>query len=90
MALKIIKMGMDTKQLVGRFKVDRQALAIIDHPHVARVLDGSWATILRATDHGRPYFVMELVRSLFACKGSSRQGRPRMKATSRYQYATLN
>ena len=47
MALKIIKMGMDTKQVVGRFKVDRQALAIMDHPHVARVLDGSWATVLR-------------------------------------------
>ena len=55
-ALKIIKLGMDTKQVVARFEAERQALALMDHPHIARVLDGG------ATDTGRPYFVMELVQ----------------------------
>src|SRR5206468_655962 len=54
-ALKIIKLGMDTKQIVARFEAERQALALMDHPNIARVLDGG------ATDTGRPYFVMELV-----------------------------
>jgi len=54
-ALKIIKLGMDTKQVVARFEAERQALALMDHPNIARVLDGG------ATDAGRPYFVMELV-----------------------------
>jgi serine/threonine protein kinase len=55
-ALKIIKLGMDTKQVVARFEAERQALAIMDHPNIARVLDGG------ETTSGRPYFVMELVR----------------------------
>jgi serine/threonine protein kinase/Flp pilus assembly protein TadD len=57
-ALKIIKLGMDTRQVVARFEVERQALAIMDHPHIARVLDGG------ATETGRPYFVMELVQGV--------------------------
>ena len=57
-ALKIIKLGMDTKQVVARFEAERQALALMDHPHIARVLDGG------ATDTGRPYFVMELVQGV--------------------------
>jgi eukaryotic-like serine/threonine-protein kinase len=57
-ALKIIKPGMDTKQVVARFEAERQALALMDHPNIARVLDAG------ATDSGRPYFVMELVRGI--------------------------
>ncbi len=55
-ALKIIKLGMDTKQVIARFEAERQALAMMDHPHIARVLEAG------ATETGRPYFVMELVR----------------------------
>ncbi len=55
-ALKIIKAGMDTRQVIARFEAERQALALMDHPNIARVLDAG------ATDSGRPYFVMELVR----------------------------
>ena len=55
-ALKIIKLGMDTRQVIARFEAERQALAMMDHPNIARVLDAG------ATDTGRPYFVMELVR----------------------------
>jgi len=54
-ALKIIKLGMDTKQVIARFEAERQALAMMDHPHIAKVLDAG------ATETGRPYFVMELV-----------------------------
>ena len=54
-ALKIIKLGMDTRHVVARFEAERQALAMMEHPHIARVLDAG------ATDSGRPYFVMELV-----------------------------
>ena len=57
-ALKVIKLGMDTKQVVARFEAERQALALMDHPNIARVLDAG------ATDTGRPYFVMELVRGV--------------------------
>jgi eukaryotic-like serine/threonine-protein kinase len=57
-ALKVIKLGMDTKQVVARFEAERQALALMDHPNIARVLDAG------ATDTGRPYFVMELVRGI--------------------------
>jgi WD40 repeat protein/serine/threonine protein kinase len=57
-ALKIIKLGMDTKAVVTRFEAERQALAMMDHPNIARVFDGG------ATDAGRPYFVMELVRGV--------------------------
>src|SRR5262245_47021946 len=55
-AVKVIKLGMDTRQVVARFEAERQALALMDHPNIARVLD------VGATDSGRPYFVMELVR----------------------------
>ncbi|MBN9693960.1 MAG: protein kinase [Verrucomicrobia bacterium] len=55
-ALKVIKLGMDTKAVVARFEAERQALALMDHPNIARVLDAG------ATELGRPYFVMELVR----------------------------
>ncbi len=57
-ALKIIKLGMDTRQVIARFEVERQALALMDHPNIAKVLDAG------ATDTGRPYFVMELVRGV--------------------------
>ncbi|HZL34922.1 MAG TPA: serine/threonine-protein kinase [Tepidisphaeraceae bacterium] len=57
-ALKIIKLGMDTRQVIARFEAERQALAIMDHPNIARVLDAG------ATDTGRPYFVMELVKGI--------------------------
>jgi hypothetical protein len=57
-ALKIIKLGMDTRQVVARFEAERQALAMMDHPNIAKVLDGG------ATSTGRPYFVMELVRGI--------------------------
>jgi len=55
-ALKIIKPGMDTKQVIARFEAERQALALMDHQSIARVLDAG------ATEAGRPYFVMELVK----------------------------
>ncbi len=54
-AIKIIKQGMDTKQVIARFEVERQALAMMDHSHIAKVFDAG------ATETGRPYFVMELV-----------------------------
>jgi eukaryotic-like serine/threonine-protein kinase len=57
-ALKVIKPGMDTRDVIARFEAERQALAMMDHPNIARVLDAG------ATDSGRPYFVMELVRGL--------------------------
>ncbi|MGB2821992.1 MAG: serine/threonine-protein kinase, partial [Phycisphaerae bacterium] len=57
-ALKIIKLGMDTKQVVARFEAERQALALMDHPNIARVLDAG------STETGRPYFVMDLVRGI--------------------------
>jgi serine/threonine protein kinase len=55
-ALKIIKLGMDTRQVVARFEAERQALALMDHPNIAKVFDAG------STETGRPYFVMELVR----------------------------
>jgi eukaryotic-like serine/threonine-protein kinase len=57
-ALKVIKLGMDTKQVIARFEAERQALALMDHPNIAKVLEAG------ATDTGRPYFVMELVRGI--------------------------
>ena len=57
-ALKIIKLGMDTKSVIARFEAERQALALMDHRNIAKVLDGG------ATESGRPYFVMELVRGV--------------------------
>ena len=57
-ALKIIKPGMDTESVIARFEIERQALALMDHPNIAKVLDAG------ATESGRPYFVMELVRGI--------------------------
>ncbi len=57
-ALKIIKLGMDTRNVIARFEAERQALALMDHPNIARVFDAG------ATASGRPYFVMELVRGV--------------------------
>ncbi len=57
-ALKVIKLGMDTKTVIARFEAERQALALMDHPNIAKVLEAG------ATDTGRPYFVMELVRGI--------------------------
>jgi eukaryotic-like serine/threonine-protein kinase len=57
-ALKIIKPGMDTRQVIARFEAERQALALMDHPNIARVVDAG------ATESGRPYFVMELVHGM--------------------------
>jgi hypothetical protein len=57
-AVKVIKLGMDTKNVIARFEAERQALALMDHPNIARVLDAG------ATETGRPYFVMELVRGV--------------------------
>src|SRR5216684_5252517 len=57
-ALKVIKLGMDTKSVIARFEAERQALAMLDHLNIAKVLDAG------ATETGRPYFVMELVRGI--------------------------
>ncbi|MGA2247497.1 MAG: protein kinase, partial [Verrucomicrobiota bacterium] len=57
-ALKVIKLGMDTKEVIARFEAERQALAMMDHPNIAKVLDAG------TTETGRPYFVMELVRGI--------------------------
>jgi serine/threonine protein kinase/Tfp pilus assembly protein PilF len=57
-ALKLIKAGMDSRQVIARFEAERQALALMDHPNIARVLDAG------TTDAGRPYFVMDLVKGL--------------------------
>jgi tetratricopeptide (TPR) repeat protein len=56
--LKLIKPGMDSKAVLARFEAERQALALMDHPNIAKVLDGG------TTEHGRPYFAMELVKGL--------------------------
>ncbi len=57
-ALKIIKLGMDTRQVIGRFEAERQALALMDHPNIAKILDAG------STESGRPYFVMDYVRGV--------------------------
>jgi len=57
-ALKVIKPGMDSRQVIARFEAERQALALMDHPNIARVFDAG------TTDSGRPYFVMELVKGV--------------------------
>ena len=54
-ALKLIKLGMDTHEVIARFESERQALALMDHPNIARVFDAG------VSDQGRPYFVMEYV-----------------------------
>ena len=75
-ALKIIKLGMDTKAVVARFEAERQALALMDHPHIAKVLDGG------LTEAGRPYFVMELVAGepmTEFCQGNRLSSRARLQ-----------
>jgi len=57
-ALKIIRPGMDTRDVIARFEAERQALALMDHPNIAKVYDGGM------TDEGRPYFVMEYVKGM--------------------------
>src|SRR5262249_1164689 len=57
-AIKVIKAGMDSRQVIARFEAERQALALMDHPNIARVLDAG------AIGSGRPYFVMELVKGV--------------------------
>src|SRR6476659_7895217 len=57
-ALKVLKPGMDTRDVVARFEAERQALALMDHPNIAKVLDGG------TTSSGRPYFVMDLVKGV--------------------------
>src|SRR5215510_5644909 len=57
-AVKLIKAGMDSRQVIARFEAERQALALMDHPNIARVLDGG------TTPASRPYFVMELVKGI--------------------------
>jgi WD40 repeat protein/serine/threonine protein kinase len=57
-ALKVIKLGMDTRQIIARFEAERQAMALMDHPHIAKVLEAG------ATETGRPFFVMELVKGI--------------------------
>src|SRR3989441_6414983 len=57
-ALKVIKLGMDTEQVVARFEAERQALALMDHSNIAKVLDAG------TTETGRPFFVMELVKGI--------------------------
>ncbi|MBM3989143.1 MAG: tetratricopeptide repeat protein, partial [Planctomycetes bacterium] len=66
-ALKIIKLGMDTKQVIARFEAERQALALMDHPHIAKVLDAG------ATETGRPYFVMEYIKGIPILKYCDRE-----------------
>ena len=66
-AVKVIKLGMDTKQVIARFEAERQALALMDHPNIAKVLDAG------ATDTGRPYFVMELVRGIMITQYCDRE-----------------
>jgi len=71
-ALKVIKLGMDTKQVVARFEAERQALALMDHPNIAKIFDAgvtgsaeSQISNFKSQIHGgRPYFVMELVRGI--------------------------
>ena len=58
MALKVIKPGMDSQAVLARFEAERQALALMDHPNIARVLDAG------STESGRPFFVMELVKGM--------------------------
>jgi eukaryotic-like serine/threonine-protein kinase len=75
-ALKVIKPGMDTKSVIARFEAERQALALMDHPNIAKVLDAG------ATESGRPYFVMELVQGVKIteyCDQNSLSTRERLK-----------
>jgi serine/threonine protein kinase len=67
-ALKLMKPGLDTKQVIARFDAERPALALMEHPNIARVLDAGTTTA------GRPYFAMEFVRGLPITKYCDRQG----------------
>ena len=74
-ALKVIKLGMDTREVIARFEAERQALAMMDHPNIARVFDAG------ATESGRPYFVMELVKGVSItnyCDGNRLSTRERL------------
>ena len=66
-ALKLIRPGMDSREIVARFEAERQALAMMDHPHVSKVLDAG------TTGDGRPYFVMELVKGIAITEFCDRQ-----------------
>ena len=66
-AIKVIKPGMDTRQVIARFEAERQALALMDHTGIVRVLDAG------TTDQGRPYFVMEVVRGISITKYCDRE-----------------
>jgi len=66
-ALKIVKLGMDTRQVVARFETERQAMAMFDHPGIARILDAG------ATESGRPYYVMELVKGQHIVEFANKQ-----------------
>ena len=81
-ALKVIKLGMDTRSVIARFEAERQALAMMDHPNIARVLDAG------TTDSGRPYFVMELVRGIkitdYCDQNQSRHRRSASNCSSRF------
>lgn len=85
-ALKVVKAGMDTKEVLGRFQAERQALALMDHSNIARVLDAG------ATETGRPYFVMELVAGLPITKycDEERLGIPERLALFRDVCAAVN
>mgnify|MGYP001548429873 CR=1 FL=1 len=69
-ALKIIKPGMDTREVVARFEAERQALAMMDHPNIANILDGG-----ATSGSGRPYLVMELVKGIPITEFSEEQDR---------------
>ncbi len=75
-ALKIIKPGMDSREVVARFEAERQALALMDHPNIAKVLDGG------VTEAGRPYFVMELVNGIALTRYCDEKG---LSTTERLQ-----
>ncbi len=84
-ALKVIKLGMDTKQVVARFEAERQALAMMDHPNIAKVLDAG------TTEVGRPYFVMELVRGIRItdyCDQANLSTKERLDLFSRFDLAS--
>jgi serine/threonine protein kinase len=66
-ALKVIKLGMDTEEVIARFESERQALAMMNHPNIARVFDAG------TTDRGSPYFVMEYVPGIPICEYCDRQ-----------------
>jgi len=79
-ALKIIKLGMDTRQVITRFEAERQALAMMDHPNIAKVLDAG------STETGRPYFVMELVTGVSITEYCDKN---RIRVNERLKLATL-